>query len=178
MKDRRKFIESNRGIFDDKEPLAGHFDRFETLLNSTKSLPEANSKRRLKLIGVVSIAASIAILVGITFKLYTPQSINPVTPIENAIEIDEFRSTNEFYNQKMEEQIADIMCKLAYTDTQNQKQLSEDIQKIISSNSAFVDEMAKNDNPEIAIRYLVRHYKANIERLENINEKLGKYTKC
>lgn len=178
MKDRRKYIEENRDIFDDREPLAGHIERFEALLNKNKGTNQAQSTRRVRLIGVLSIAASIAILIGVAIKFYAPESINVVTPIEGTISIDEFRSTNEFYNQQMEEQIADIMCKLAYTDIENQKQLSEDIQKIITNNTVFVDEMAKNENQEIAIRYLVRHYKANIERLENINEKLGKYAKC
>lgn len=178
MKDRRKYIEENRDIFDDREPLSGHTERFEALLGKTKSEEKTQPKKRVRLISAISIAASIAILIGVAVKFYAPQSIEIDTPLESEITIDEFRTTNEFYNQQMEEQIADIMCKLAYTDVENQKQLSEDIQKIVVNNTAFVNEMSKNENQEIAIKYLIRHYKANIERLENINEKLGKYTKC
>jgi len=56
--------------------------------------------------------------------------------------------------------------------------LTEDLQKIIEQNNRFVEEMGKNENEEIALHYLVKHYKTNIQKLENINEKLGKYTKC
>ncbi|MBK5722703.1 hypothetical protein JGH11_17665 [Dysgonomonas sp. Marseille-P4677] len=178
MKNREKYIEENREIFDDKEPLAGHFERFEALLSKNEMQKDKPVIKKVRLFSVISIAASIIILIGVAVKFYGPERITVAPTTEEAIGIDEFRSMNEFYNQQMEERIADIMCKLAYTDTENQKQLSEDIQKIVVNNVAFVDEMAKNENQEIAIRYLVRHYKANIERLDNINEKLGKYTKC
>ena len=78
----------------------------------------------------------------------------------------------------MDAQIADIMCKLANTDQENQAQLSADIERIMSNNKDFVQEISRSDNKELAIYYLVQHYQKNIETLENINQKLGKYTKC
>lgn len=180
MKDRKEYIEKNRKLFDDKEPSAGHMERFEALLNKQADIqePEKRPAKRLKLISFISVAASVAILIGVAVKFYAPQSIEVAPPTENSIATDEFKATNDYYNQQMEEQIADIMCKLAYTDTENQAQLTRDIEKIMSSNTAFVDEMSKNENQEMAIRYLVKHYKTNIQKLESINEKLGKYTKC
>lgn len=180
MKDRdiRKYINDNKDIFDDKEPSFGHMERFEALLNKQETEKAVRkASRQSLLIRTCAIAASIAILIGVAVKFYAPQSIE-IVPTENGVEINEFQATNDFYNQQMEAQIADIMCKLAYTDNENQAQLGQDLERIIDSNKSFVTEMEKNENKEMALRYLVKHYKANIQALENINEKLGKYTKC
>ena len=180
MKDRKEFIEKNRELFDDMEPSVGHMERFEALLDQQQDKAEEEKKpgRRVRLMSFISIAASIAILIGVAVTFYAPKSVEVAPETESPIATDEFRTTNDYYNQQMEEQIADIMCKLAYTDRENQAQLTHDIEKIMSTNTAFVDEMAKNENQEMALRYLVKHYKINIQKLESINEKLGKYTKC
>jgi len=180
MKDRKKYIDKNRDLFDDKEPSAGHMERFEALLNKQEGkTPSKKPLRRSLFVRTIAVAASIAILIGVAVKFYAPQSINPVPETENSdMPKDEFQVTNDYYNQQMEEYIAEIMCKLANTDSENQAQLTKDLEKIIESNTRFVNEMEKNDNKEVALRYLVKHYKVNIQALENINEKLGKYTKC
>ena len=185
MNDRKKYIDDNRALIDDKEPTNGHELRFEALLEEQGSKqPEEAKKapaRRIKLISLISVAASIAILIGVAVRFYAPGSID-VPPqnknIENTSLMDEFQATNDYYNQQMEERIADIMCKLAYTDSENQAQLTEDLQNIIEDNNTFIDEMTKNENKEIALKYLVKHYKTNIQILEDIDNKLGKHTKC
>lgn len=178
MEDRRKLIEENRDLFDDKEPLAGHADRFQALLDKQQSSEKRRPIKKSLIIRATAVAASIAILIGIGVKFYAPKSINAVPDIENNNIMNEFQATNDYYNQQMEEYIADIMCKLANTDVSNQNQLSTDLQKIIDNNTSFVEEMKKNENKEMALRYLVKHYKANIQALENIDKKLGKYTNC
>jgi len=175
----KKYIDDNRELFDDKEPSDGHLERFEAMLEQLEEKKaEKKPVKRIKLISLISIAASIAVLIGVAVKFYAPNSIEINTPDEKNISIDEFQATNEYYNQQMEEQIADIMCKLSQTESQNQEQLTTDLQKIIETNNAFVEEMKNNENKEMAIRYLVKHYKTNIQALQNINEKLGKYTQC
>lgn len=178
MKDIRKYIDENREIFDDQEPSAGHMERFEALLDKQETTNSTGkASRRTLFIRAISVAATIAILIGVAVKFYAPESIE-VPPTEDGVQTSEFQATNDFYNQQMEQQIADIMCKLANTDPENQSQLTKDLKKIMENNESFVKEISKNENQEIALRYLVKHYKANIQTLENINEKLGKYTNC
>ena len=181
MKDRKEYIEKNRHLFDSEEPAMGHMNRFEELLKQKdiSSQEKLSNRRRSLFIKIASVAASIALVIGIGIKIYDPKNIDIIKPdIENMSITDEFQATNDYYNQQMEEYIADIMCKLSNTETSNQAQLSEDLQNIIENNTVFNKEMEKNENKEIAIRYLVKHYKANIQALENINNKLGKITNC
>lgn len=176
MKDLRKYIEENREIFDDKEPTKGHMERFQALLDKQEKNKETTPKRRL--ISIISVAASIAVLIVVAVKFYAPQSNISDRIIDNPQQVDEFQATNEYYNEQMEAQISDIMCKLSHTDTENQAQLTKDIQKMMDRNADFVEEMGKNEDKEIALHFLVKHYRANIQALENINEKLGKFTNC
>lgn len=175
----RKYIEKNRDLFDDMEPAAGHMERFEALLKQQNEQvnPKKKPVRKIRMISIMSVAASIAILVVVAIKMRTPEHIQAVPGQENIITND-FQKMNAYYNQQMQEQISDIMCKLAYTDHEDQALLTEDLQKIIEENTGFVDEMSKNEDKELAIYYLQKHYKANIQVLEDINEKLGKYTNC
>lgn len=182
MKNRKEYIEKNRVLFDDKEPTEGHLDRFEALLNKQEKniiIEEQKPNRKFLFFKLASIAACFAILIGIGIKFYTSKN-SYITPTieQNGNITEEFLTTNDYYNQRMEEYIADIMCKLSNTDTDNQAQLSSDLQNIIESNASFVEEMKNSENKEIALRYLVKHYKANIQALENINNKLGKITNC
>lgn len=184
MKDLKDSIKNNREIFDDQEPSDGHMDRFEALLE--KEFPiETEKKRpakRIQFIKFASIAASIAIMAVIGIRFYQPNQLSSIGSkienTENGVSAEEFASTKEYYQQQMDAQIADIMCKLANTDQENQAQLSADIERIMSNNKDFVQEISRSDNKELAIYYLVQHYQKNIETLENINQKLGKYTKC
>lgn len=188
MKDLKDYIKENRELFDDREPSYGHMARFEALLDKNKeelSDDEVGQKpkKRIPLIGIVSVAASIALIIGLAFHFSAPGTIDS-RGVANSNEekhiqmSDEFRTTNEYYNRQMSQQISDIMCKLAYTDVENQAQLTKDIQKIVDSNKDFVKDMSENEDEGLAIHFLVKHYEANIQVLENINEKLGKYTKC
>jgi len=178
MNDLRKKIEQNRDLFDDQEPSFGHMERFEALLNNQTEQKHKHTKK-VRLITLLSVAASIAVLIAIAVRFYSPGDGGNGIPTPEVISAtDEFNTTNDYYNQKMEEKIADIMCKLAYTDPENQARLTRDIQRIIDSNNDFISEIAKGEDKEAAIHFLVKHYKTNIDVLENIDEKLGKYTKC
>lgn len=179
MKDRRKFIDENRELFDDKELPAGHVERFEGLLKSKQEPVKQKPAKRVRIISIISVAAAIAVLCMIAIKVYIPSSVN-ITPETDGTEMgtDKFQATNEHYNQLMEQEIADIMCKAAHTDEDNQRQLSADLEQIKRSNADFVEEMANNEDKEIALKYLVKHYEVNIRVLEDINNKLGRYTNC
>lgn len=170
----RRYIEENRNLFDDMEPSSGHMERFEALLKQQK--PQQRTKK-IRLFSIISVAASIVILIAVAIKVRTPEQQVGVIPQENVIAND-FESVNKRYNQQMQAQISNIMCKLSHTDRENQILLTEDLQKIIEENTGFVNEMSKNEDEQLAIYYLEKHYETNIQVLEDIDQKLGKYTNC
>ena len=178
---RKKYIDDNRTLFDDQEPLAGHTERFEALLKGKTEKKDKGYNKRV-FISFISIAASFLLIITIGTRIYSPNKENPGTALEEPVVAnampDEFQTVNEYYDRQMKGYISNIMCKLGHTDPQNQARLTADLEQIIENNSAFVNEMSQNENQKVAVRYLEKHYKANIQVLENIDKKLDKYTNC
>lgn len=175
MKSRENEIRNNKNLFDDKELPEGHFERFEALLNKEEIGKEKVSKR-FRLVTIFSAVASVILLIGagIYFSTVNNDGFN-----NSQIKMsNEFYTTNDYYKQQMQVQIDNIMCKLDMADNETRIQLVQDIESIISENNTFVTDIQKNDNEEIAIFYMVEHYKTNIEVLEFINSKLENHVEC
>lgn len=167
MNDWNNYMNENRNVFDEMEPVEGHFERFEERLNRIEA--EKKRKRSLKIIlASFSVAASVLIIIFAGIRFYS-------SPDEQE---SEFMVTNGFYKAKMNEQIAEIRCKLDKADDETRNQLENDLQKIIDENNNFAKEICNDANKELAIYYLVEHYKMNLQALQFIDDRLGNYFKC
>jgi hypothetical protein len=170
MSDLKKYFEDNKSVFDDKEPLEGHFERFEKRLD--KLAAEKKRKRTLKIrLITLSAAASVLLVVAVGLWRDTP-------PPDNNVAVSEFSEAEAFYREQMNEQIAAILCKLDKADDETRNQLEKDLQNITEDNKKFVEEIQANKNEELAIYYMVNHYNVNLQTLQFINDKLGEYFKC
>ncbi|MDR1582481.1 MAG: hypothetical protein LBS55_04350 [Prevotellaceae bacterium] len=169
MSDLKKYLEENRNIFEDKEPLEGHFERFEKRLDKLTVKKKRKQILRIRLITTFSVAAAIAIVL-VAGLWHSPESV------EN--NISEFVETEAFYREQMNEQITAILCKLDKADAETRDQLEKDLQNITEDNKKFVEEIKNNKNEELAIYYLVEHYNANLQTLQLINDTLSEYFKC
>jgi len=171
MSDWKNYMDENRNVFDDTEPGEGHFERFEERLN--RIAVEKKRKQKLKIMFTsFSAAASVLIIIFAGIWFYS-QTVTGDADVDT-----EFLETNGFFRMQLNEQIADIRCKLDKTDAETRTQLENDLQKIIYESDNFAKEIRNDDNKELAIYYLVEHYKANLETLQVINDKLGNYFKC
>lgn len=177
MKEFDKYIRDNRDKFDDKEPPVGHIDRFEALLD--KEMGRSGIKeKRYRLITVLSIAASLTIVVLFGVHFFTTDIEDDRSDNNSFMVSNEFIQANEYYKSQMEERITEIMCKIDQADTETKIELQKDLSTILNENKSFIERIKQNNNQELAIFYLVQHYETNIEVLDFINEKLGKHLKC
>jgi hypothetical protein len=165
MNDLKKYLNENRNIIDDMEPLNGHFERFEERLLSRAQERKRKKTLKMKLCGAVSIAASI-VLVATGIRMYN-------APDDAGEIFSEFVETEVFYRTQMDEQIAGIYRKLAETDEETQTVLTKDLEEIVESTDSFVEEIRDANDKELAIYYLLEHYEANLVALRFINEKLN-----
>jgi hypothetical protein len=170
MSELKKYFEENRNIFDDKEPLDGHFERFEKRLDSLNAAKKRKRTFKIRFITTLSVAASILLVIAAGLWLNT-------TKPDNNVEVGEFSQAEAFYKEQMEEQITEILCKLDKADEETRSQLEKDLQNIVDDNKKFIDEIKTNKSVELAIYYLVEHYNANLQTLQFINDKLGEYFK-
>jgi phosphoglycerate-specific signal transduction histidine kinase len=171
-----ELIKKNRAIFDDKEPAEGHFERFEERLNRLASEKQPKRPLKFRFITVFSAAASLFLLIMATIWLYP----SPENETEWAEQPDktEFSVTNRFYAEQMNEKIKRIQCKLSAVSPEIRTQLEEDLHQIVDENEQFVWKMQEENNENLAVFYLVEHYKINLHTLEFISGKLGDDREC
>jgi hypothetical protein len=172
MKSLKNYIKENRAVFDDKEPAEGHFERFEARLNCLA--PEKQSKRPLKsgLIAVFSAAASVFLIIMAAIWLH-PSPEDEKNGLAGQPDRTEFSVTNQFYAERMNEKIERIQCKLSAVSPDVRTRLEEDLQQIVTENELFVQKIQEEGNENLAVFYLVKHYRINLHTLEFISGKLG-----
>jgi hypothetical protein len=173
MSDWKNYLNENGHVFDDKEPAEGHFERFEERLNRLAAGKKRKQTLKIRLVAF-SAAASVLLIIFAGMWFY-PSSTAGEKLAEQG---NEFSETEIFYKKQLDEQIAGILCKLDKADAETRIRLENDLQNIVEESDNFVKEIRNNENEELAIYYLVEHYKVNLETLHFINNKLENYFKC
>lgn len=174
MEELKRFIKGNRHIFDDQEPGAGHLNRFEERLDLLCN--EKRSKKKTY-ISILTVAASLAILITIGFGYFRFYDFGENISLQPD-SANEFTVTNTFYQEQMNLEISEIECKLAEVDESIRAQVAFDLESVIVENIYFVKNIQGNENTKLALLYLVKHYRSNLEALKLINSKLGEYINC
>jgi len=177
MESLRNYLKENRAVFEDKEPAEGHFERFEERLARFISEKQPKKTLNVRLVTVFSAAASVLLIIAAVVWLYFSPEIRDrdmsLQPDKN-----EFSITNQFYAEQMNEQIERIQCKLSVVNPGIRNQLEEDLHQIVMENEQFVQKMQNENNEDLAIFYLVKHYRVNLHTLEFISDKLGNDVEC
>ena len=177
MESLKNFIKENRSVFDDKEPAEGHFKRFEERLDSLKSGKQSKRTLRIRLITGFSAAASVLLIIMAAVWFHSSPKTGKTGLTEQA-DKTEFSVTNQFYAEQMNEKIALIQCKLAAVSPDVRNQLEKDLHQIVTDNNQFVQKMQNENNEDLAVYYLVKHYKIKLQVLNFISDKLGNDVEC
>lgn len=170
MSDIEKKILDNLAYFDDKEPDIGHRNRFVNKLTESGS----NNKRKINFILVGKIAASLVILIAISFFIVN-QTKNAnsnnlyITQIELSDEILEMQA---YYDQLS-------LTKLGGIDTivSNEKEalrlkkIAQEKMDNLDANLAMIEkEYMKNPQCENLKQALINNKKKKVEVIDNIVE--------
>ncbi|GHU79534.1 hypothetical protein FACS1894145_3900 [Bacteroidia bacterium] len=173
MESLKNCIKENRAVFDDREPADGHFERFEERLNCLEPAKQPKRSLKFRLITVFSAAASVCLIVMAVLWMQNEENDLAGQPNKT-----EFSVTNQFYAEQMNEKIDHIQCKLSAVSPGVRNRLEEDLHQIVTENKQFVQKMQKESNEDLAVFYLIKHYKINLHTLEFISGKLGSDVEC
>jgi len=176
MESLKNYIKENRAVFDDKEPAEGHFERFEERLNRFMPVKQSERTLRIRLITIFSVAASVLLIIA-AVRFYSSPKTGKTESTGQANKT-EFSVTNQFYAEQMNQSIERIQCKLSAVSPDIRNQLEKDLNQIVTDNKQFVQKMQNENNEDLAVFYLVKHYKLNLRALKYINDKLGKDVEC
>jgi hypothetical protein len=170
-------MKENRTVFDDKEPAEGHFERFEERLNLVQSEQQPKRTLKIRFITVFSAAASILLIITAAVWFYFSPDTGK-TDLMAQSNSTEFSVTNQFFTEQMNEKISHIQCQLSVVSPDVRDQLEKDLHQIVTENEQFVQKMQNENNDDLAVYYLVKHYRVNLHALEFIYEKLGSDLEC
>lgn len=166
MKTIDEIISRNRGLFDDREPSEGHFDRFSYKLATR--LHSGAVKRSI--VPYLLKAAVVTLLVTLSSlwsydhlirpNLYTKTSLSQVSP--------EYREVEDYYIQQVNLMENEITS-LDLTKNPEQKMMLD--QELKSMDSTYVElqkELKASPNDQRIINAMIEHYQTKVDVMNYI----------
>ena len=149
-----EFVNANKEQFDDLEPSADLWSRIEHDLPAHFTQQKKNEAKTFSLGFVLRIAASVIVIMGISFVLYlrnqNPNNINYAS-INPVYAEQRIQYTRLIANKRTELQA------VAHTDPQLYKEFSAETTKMDSIYRKLNSDLATSPNPELVLRAMIRN---------------------
>jgi septal ring factor EnvC (AmiA/AmiB activator) len=148
------FIKMNRGEFDDLEPSADLWARIEMHLPAQEPEQEKRGSRTFSLGFVLRVAASVIVVMGISFVFYVRN--------EKRGSID-FAAINPVYARQQVQYASQIETKrtelrsISKSDPQLYKEFSDEIAQMDSTYKELNTDLATSPNQERVLRAMIRN---------------------
>jgi len=160
-----KLFENLEGTFDSEEPTDGHQQRFLEKLQASKGLVSIPKKKNLWW-KPMSIAASVVILLGIGFGMFskTSSSID-----QQVAEISPEVSQTEFYFASLiEEQVKELESE----STPETKRIIDDtmvqLLKLETNYKVLEQDLIKGGNSKLILSAMITNFQTRIDLLQNV----------
>jgi len=165
MESLEKYIRSNRDSFDEKEPLEGHFERFQQKLETRKPA------RRVNLF-MVAAAAAIAglILTGTLGILYNNVSISNLKQKDLSYNVisPEFTEIENYYNVQIKEKHHQISTLSKKSSPEVEKEVKKAIYDMDLGYYLLKKELLSNPNQERVVSAMIQQYQFRVDMLDQI----------
>jgi hypothetical protein len=161
-------IKKNRDLFDEAQPGEGHFDRFQSKLDTLHSVPASGARwysGRL-----FRVAAVIVALLGFSVISYL------VIPFDSSNQLAantlprEIQEAKMYYDQQANEKLRKINeCASSTSEASYiQKVVSNEISLLDSNSVKLVEELQNDKDNKRLINALIRNYKTKSDLLDDI----------
>ncbi|WP_428328267.1 hypothetical protein [Mucilaginibacter sp.] len=156
------FMKMNREEFDDLEPSADLWSRIEKQLPVQEGEPKKRETKTFSLGFVLSVAASVIVVMGIGFSLFLHSQKNGKV---------DFAAINPVYAQQQVQYTSMIETKrtelksLAQSDPQLYKEFSAEIAKMDSTYKKLNSDLATSPNQERVLHAMIRNLQIQTEVL-------------
>ncbi|MGS2741188.1 hypothetical protein [Sinomicrobium sp. M5D2P17] len=163
-----------QGEFDIETPAAGHQKRFLEKLARQNEVPERKT-RSGKLWKNLSIAASVALLLGVGWIFYNqPQpSPDPVVETEEQVAYPELEKTRYYFSSLIENELKKIKDE---ADTEDTKIIVNDaivqLEQIESDYEKLEAELQKNGYSKQLLNAMITNFQTRITLLQNVTEQI------
>lgn len=161
------FIKNNKEDFDEIEPSADLWGRIEKQLPTQAELPKKREAKTFSLGFVLRVAATVIILMGISFLLYLRSEKN--AGVDLASINPEYAKQQVHYASLVETKRMELKA-IAKTDPELYKEFSGEIAKMDSTYKKLNSDLANSPNQELVLRAMIRNLQIQTEVL---NQQLG-----
>ncbi|SDX26403.1 hypothetical protein SAMN05444411_10467 [Lutibacter oricola] len=165
MKDNiENIFEQLENQFDIEEPTIGHFNRFESKLNAKKEAP----KSKVKLYSLISVAASIILLVGI----WIGGNISNSKGVELAQISNEMEETQSYFVSTIEKELETIELE---RNTDNEQLINDalhQLNKLETQYQALTFELKESTEDKRIIYAMISNFQQRIELLQTLLQQI------
>ena len=170
MRDLEDIIRENREALDHQEPAAGHFDRFANKLNAAE---KPQSRFTLSTAFQVAAVVLIILLAGNQMYLFLKPEIPAETFSLSQIS-DEYREVEFFYTSSIDASLQqwEKLRTEGFVTQAEQAMLDQEMKEFEHIFAKLRDELAANPHDERVINAVIDYYRAKLNLITLIIEKL------
>ena len=183
MDELKNFIEQNRSLFDDCEPMAGHEDRFLRKLEAEQQRGNRfNFRYLLKVAAVLVVSVMVGSLVAVNWVGHSARLIENEVATESEAASKFMERTTRFVKAKVEPEYAQTqnyyiglvdnrLDEIRKTENVDEEHKAELLKEMSEMDELFVNlqkELKANPDNEVLIDAMINHYQTKIEVLNQI----------
>jgi hypothetical protein len=165
-------IRKNRDLLDGAEPGEGHFDRFQSKLDSLHEVKTLDSSRFSG--KFFRIAAVIAVLLALSITYYIIDPAARTNQLAANTLPQEIQQARMYYNKLADEKLVKINeCAASSSEASYIQKVAVDQISQLDSNTVELEQQVENDKGNTRlINALIRNYKTKSDLLDNILNRL------
>lgn len=160
-----KLFDNLKGTFDTEEPKEGHQQRFLEMLQASQGVVSIEKKKKSLWWRSLSIAASIAILLGIGFTMFN----SPLTVDQQVAEISPKVSQTQFYFANL---IEDQVKQLESESTPETKKIIDDtmlqLKKLEDNYKVLEQDLLNGGNSKLILSAMINNFQTRIDLLQEV----------
>lgn len=169
MENLEKYIRSHRDSFDEREPLGGHFDRFQHKIETRKPA------RRINL-ALVAAAAAFAgiVLTGTLGVVYNNSSLNQFNKNELMLSMlsPELSEVENYYNGRINEKYNQINNLTKKSSPEVASEVTSALKDMTFGYYLLKKDLLNNPNQERVKNAMIEQYQVRIDMLDQILDTL------
>ena len=185
----KQFIEQNRNLFDTREPMDGHFDRFLQKLEADQRRTISRSRSQMLKIAAVAVVAVIigAVVAGTGVHQSVKLIESGMANAENSTPMELVERTTRYVKAKVEPEYSETqkyyitlvdsrLDEIRTDNTVDEKQKAELLKAMSEMDELFVNlqkELKANPDNAVLIDAMINHYQTKIEVLNKIISNLN-----
>jgi hypothetical protein len=155
-------IRENKEMFNDDEPMEGHFGRFEAKLKEQKKMIRLRSFYRaasIAAVGLVLVVTSIFVYDRFYDRDVPPATLGEINP--------ELGKVEYYFTTQIEEASISLDTLKKYSDESTRNMIDREFAELDSVHNQLIEKLGTNPNDERIINGMIYYYQTKLKIMEH-----------